>query len=159
MTENLTTAQILGLVASNGALPPQWWDWESAIESAVENSSAGDAADAARFLEHLQPGRTWSAAEYHGLMYHHFTGRWSSAAEIGYIRANEMFTDAMEEAGGDEGKEDWAKRVFAERTVSDEDAEKFIRSMIGTYVFGSIDGSVLTFDGIFGGIIDTEELY
>lgn len=150
---SLTTARIVEMIEM-GSYPT--WEWEAAIENA-KNDSAADAADAARFLEQLQPGRSWSAAEYHGLMYHHFTGRWKSAVEIGYIRANEMFTDAMEAAGDNEQKRDWAKRVFAERTASDEDAERFIRSMVGTYLFDCADGTVLTFDGIFSGEITEEE--
>lgn len=150
----LTTEQIIRHV-TNATIPGEW-EWEVVLEQAVQDGWE-NAAAAARFLEKLHPGRTWSAAEYHGLMYHHTPVRWSSAAEIGYIRANEAFTDAFEEAGDDEQKRDLAKRVFAGRTASDEDAEKFIRSMTGTHIFECADGTVLTFDGIVNGVIREEE--
>lgn len=143
MSEKLTTRQIIRHI-ENDAVPAEW-AWECAIESAMSDGTR-DAVDAARFLESFQPEREWSAAEYHGLMYHHFTGRWPSAAELGVIRAREKL---------DDGKIG-AKR-FEEITSSDESAAKWLRSQIGTYVFDCADGTVLSFDGIFGGVIDEED--
>lgn len=151
----LTTNEIVEYIEND--ICPMEWAWESAIELAVAANDAAMAADCARFLEFFEPGRSWEAAEYHGLMYHHFAGRWESAVHIGYIRANEAFQDALEKYEGVEEKTESIKRVFAERTADDAAAEKWIRSLVGTYVFDCADGSVLTFDGIFGGIIDTAQ--
>ncbi len=159
MSDNLTTEQIVSLVEGGGVCPPQWHDWEYVIGEAVQSASAEDAADAARFLEKLDPGRTWSAAEYHGLMTNHFTSRWESAAHIGHIRADEKFQDALVRYKDNEHAIENTKKQFAERTASDEAAAKYIRSRVGTHVFDCADGTVLTFDGIFGGIIDGEEPY
>lgn len=151
---NLTTKQIIDYI-ERGIVPP-WWEWESAIESAMSDDPV-DAADAARFLEKLEPDRTWSAAEYHGLMFHHLSGRWESAAVIGRMRAGEEQEDGLEKYAGDESKTDRIKAIYAQRTASDEAAEKWIRGRIGTMVFDCPNGTVLTFDGIFNGQIEEED--
>jgi hypothetical protein len=136
---------------------PDDWPWESALDSAMGNNEHRDAADAARFLDTLYPGRAWTAAEYHGLMYHHFTGRWASAATIGYIRADEKHDDMVLVAEGSATALERADRLHTQRTASDEAAEQYIRGIVGTYLFDCPDGSVLTFDGIFNGQINEEE--
>jgi len=154
---DLTTEQIIRYIEEDR--PTRDFVWNDVLEDAVEQSPDGsrDAADAARFLEKLEPGRTWSAAEYHGLMTNHFTGRWKSAAHIGRIRAQEMLDDAREKHKGDDVQMDIVKRRFAERTASDEAAGKFVRALVGTYVFDCADKTVLTFDRIFGGILTPED--
>jgi hypothetical protein len=156
---NLTTEKIIASVIAytEDEVTPPDWAWECAIESAVSQSGERDAADAARFLEHLEPCKEWTAEEYHGLMHHHFTGRWVSAAEIGAIRAHEKFQDLTEKLDPEDEQYKRCVARLAERTASDEAAEKFVRSIIGTYVFDCPDGTVLTFDGIFAGVIDTED--
>ena len=153
-TPRTTTTQIISWIENDQV--PDEWAWESAIESAMDESPE-DAADAARFLEKLEPGRAWSAAEYHGLMYHHCSGRWESAVHIGYLRANEAFEDALEKYEGNEAKTAQIKKVFAERTASDEAVEKWIRGLVGTHVFDCADGTVLTFDRIFNSAITEED--
>ena len=138
----LTTQQIIWYIDED--VVPAEWAWESAIES-VMSDSMEDAADGARFLEQLHPGRSWSAAEYHGLMHHHFTGRWKSAVEIGYLRANERFEDNPKDIA-------W----FAYVTMTAAHVEQWIRERSGTHVFDCADGTVLTFDHIKDGVI-TEE--
>jgi hypothetical protein len=151
----LTTEQIIQYI-EKGVVPPDW-AWECAIDAAVRHNGERDAADAARFLERLEPCKVWRADEYHGLMQHHFTSRWVSAAEIGAIRAHEKFQDRVENLDPEDEQYKRCAKKLAERTASDEAAEGFIRSIIGTYVFDCPDGTVLTFDGIFAGVIDTED--
>lgn len=150
----LTTEQIIQFIEKD--IVPPWWEWESAIESAM-NDEEETAADGARFLEKLEPGRTWSAAEYHGLMRHHLTGRWESAAIIGHMRAGEEQEDALEKYEGNESETIRVKSVYAQRTASDEAAEQWIRGRVGTMVFDCADGTVLTFDGILNGQITEED--
>lgn len=157
MSKKLTTGQIVHIIKEN--IDPEDWAWEMAIEQAVNNGDTGteDATDAALFLEKLDPGKAWSAEQYHGLMYHHFTGRWESAAHIGAIRAHEKYDELAEKYADDPVN---LTRIATDRDLrvaSDEAAEKWIRSLAGTYVFDTGDGTVLTFDRIFGGIIDEEE--
>lgn len=144
MSAKLTTEQITGLIEED--IVPAEWAWESAIESAIGHHEERNAADGARFLEKLVPGRGWSAAEYHGLMYHHFTGRWESTREIGEIRATESHED---------GK--LSDHDYHMIMANPELAEKHVRDMPGTHVFDCEDGTVLTFDGIFDGTLTEED--
>lgn len=153
MSKNLFTGQIIHLIVND--IVPAEWAWESALESACEIPE--DAVDGARFLEKLEPGRSWSAAEYHGLMYHHFTGRWDSAVEIGRIRAAEAHEEMTLAANGNTLEAGQADRLFDARTASDEAAEKYLRNIFGLHVFEAADGTVLTFDGIVGGVIREED--
>jgi hypothetical protein len=156
MSENLTPDQILQYL--NGDLELNDWHWEEAADNAINGSERRDAEDAARFLEKLQPGRSWSVDEYNGLMHHHFTGRWTSAAEIGAIRAHEKYEDLKERYAGDPSQLDRIEAQLARRTASDEAAEQYLRTNVGTYVFDCADGTVLTFDRIFNGTIDEEPI-
>ena len=139
----LTTAEIIHY-AENDLVHPEW-AWESVLESAMNYGGAADAADGARFLEHLHPDRTWSPSQYHGLMYHHFTGRWESAAFVGYVRAGELLGDKV-----------ISEKQHLKITFSDVAVGQWLRDS-GTHVFDCADGTVLTFDGIVNGVITEED--
>lgn len=156
MSENLTTEQIIRFVTGERLVPVSWPDWASAVLLAA-NDSSQDAVDGARFLEHLEPGRTWSAAEYHGLMYNHFTGRWESALHIAHIRLGEWREDMLENHADRPGEPEHVEMYYKNRMEDDALAVKWLRDRPGTYVFECADGTVLTFDGILDGVIDTGE--
>ncbi len=150
----LTTEQIIRHL-TNASLPGDW-EWEVALEGAVQHSWE-DAADAARFLESLHPGRRWTAAQYNGLMYHHFTGRWSSVEEIAYQRAGEKYEDDADAAQGDPKRLHLAENRHTSRTLNDAAAVEFLRSVPGTHLFDCADGTVLAFDGIVNGFVKEED--
>lgn len=164
----MTTEQIIHHIEKD--IVPADWAWEYTIESACDESCV-DAADAVRFLESFEPCREWSAAEYHGLMCHHFSGRWESAAHIAHIRLGEWIQERQEllderkkrysddtvELSQIEADRDRAVSYHARWSGSDELAVQWLKGRFGTYVFDCPDGSVLVFDRIFGGIIDAEE--
>lgn len=150
---SLTTARIVEMIEM-GSYPT--WEWEAAIENA-KNDSAADAADAARFLEQLEPGRTWSAAEYHGLMYHHFTGRWVSEQHIAEIRYEEKYEDLKEKYTNSGNSYELNRLEHRRVTEQYMDKVAWLRGQAGTHVFHAADGTVLTFNGIFGGLITEEE--
>lgn len=154
MSRKLTTERIIQHI-TNATIPGEW-EWEAALEHAVEDGWE-NAADAARFLEQLHPGRLWSAEEYHGLMYHHLTGRWTSAAEVGHIRAGDRHEDMVEAANGNTLMLGRADRLHNDRTSSDAAAVAYLHSMPGTHVFECANGTVLTFNDIVNGVITEEE--
>lgn len=149
----LTTQQIIDMI-DLGDYPT--WGWEVAAESAAAESF-DDAKDGARFLEEFQPCRVWSAAEYHGLMHHHFTGRWPSVLDIAHIRLGEKHEDMKEKYADNPAELARIEAYYGNRAADDALAVKWLHDRPDTHVYDCADGTVLTFNGIFGGIIDTEE--
>lgn len=152
----LTVSEIAYYITNDVVLAA--WPWEHAIESAMGEGWEA-AVSAALFLEKLTPGKAWRADEFYGLIYNHFTGRWDSAVEIGMIRARESYEDAKERYAANPAALANCKRRFEERTASVETAEKYIRNLQsqGTHVFDCLNGGVITFDKLFGGVIDEED--
>jgi hypothetical protein len=138
MTIKLTTDQIIKVI-DGGEYPS--WEWENAIEINTASDDPEDAKSAARFLEYWKPGQTWSAGQFDGLLYNHLTGRWSSAVEIGGIRAHEDYADDLITEGR-----------FQDIISSDAKCVAYLTSKSGTHVFTETDGTVLTFDGLYSDI-------
>lgn len=140
MSAKLTTQQIIDALESK-AHPDH--SWELALDPyAYSPSEAKNAKAAARFLEEWQPGRTWEADEFHGLMFNHYNGRWSSAAAYGAIHAHGRQVDGI-----------ISKETLDHIIDSNESADAYARSLSGVRYYEDDDGAVLIFLRLFHGII------